>query len=488
MQKKTDFCERFDNQLIPLTIFSKRLLKTHTMALKETVSGFRGTFGNEPGENLTPYEIVNYAATYGNWLNKQFTNPKIVVGRDGRITGKIVSELAINTLLSMGIDVIDLGFSTTPTVEMAVTHHGATGGIIFTASHNPKEWNAFKFLNQNGEFLSANSIQLLLDNLQKKNHTFAEVTSLGVRTKIDNEHIYHIQKVLEDELVDAELVKTAKFKVVVDTINSTGALVIPELLEQMGCEVILLNGKIDGEFAHNPEPVEKNLRALTKAVVSEKANLGIAVDPDVDRLVFVSEKGDFFGEEYTLVAVADYVLSKKKGTVVSNMSSSFALADIAKKYDCERFESPVGEVHVVKKMKEVGAVIGGEGNGGIIYPPLHHGRDAIIGIALFLTYMVESGRKASSLRNSYPSYYLSKNKVTLPQERINEVVTRLQDKYKKYKTNTDDGLKIYLDAGWVHIRASNTEPIMRIISESTTPTVAENLSEKIMMDIGEMAF
>ena len=458
------------------------------MALKETVSGFRGTFGNTPGENLTPYEIVNYAATYGDWLNNQFTNPKIVVGRDGRITGEIVSELAINTLLSMGIDVVDLGYSTTPTVEMAVTHHKATGGIIFTASHNPKEWNAFKFLNQNGEFLSAENIQKLLDNLQKKNYSFAEVTALGIRTKIDNEHLYHIQKVLDDELVDADLVKTAKFKVVVDTINSTGSLVIPELLEQMGCEVILLNGKINGEFAHNPEPVEKNLRELTKAVVKEKANLGIAVDPDVDRLVFVSEKGDFFGEEYTLVAVADYVLSKKKGAVVSNMSSSFALADVAKKYDCKRYESPVGEVHVVKKMKEVGAVIGGEGNGGIIYPPLHHGRDAIIGIALFLTYMVASGKKASSLRNSYPSYYLSKNKITLPQERINAVVTRLQDKYKKYETNTDDGLKIYLDAGWVHIRASNTEPIMRIISESTTPTVAENLSEKIMMDIGEMVF
>lgn len=458
------------------------------MALKETVSGFRGTFGNLPGDNLTPYEIVNYAATYGNWLNNQFSKPKVIVGRDGRITGEIVTELAINTLLSMGIDVIDLGYSTTPTVEMAVTHHGATGGIIFTASHNPKEWNAFKFLNQNGEFLSSENIQIILDDLQNKNHSFAQVTELGVRTKIENEHLYHIQKVLDDELVDADLVKTAKFKIVVDTINSTGALVIPDLLERMGCEVILMNGKINGEFAHNPEPIEKNLRNLTKAVIKEKANLGIAVDPDVDRLVFVSEKGEFFGEEYTLVAVADYVLSKKKGSVVSNMSSSFALADVAKKYDCERFESAVGEVHVVKKMKEVGAVIGGEGNGGIIYPPLHYGRDAIIGIALFLTYMVKSGRKASSLRNSYPSYFLSKNKVQLPQERITEVVARLQDKYKKYKTNTDDGLKIYLDSGWVHVRGSNTEPIMRIISESTTPTVAENLSEKIMMDIGEMVF
>ncbi|HHB79599.1 MAG TPA: phosphoglucosamine mutase [Saprospiraceae bacterium] len=458
------------------------------MALKETVSGFRGTFGNKPGNNLTPYEIVNYAATYGNWLTQQFPDPKIVVGRDGRITGEIVSELAINTLLSMGVDVIDLGYSTTPTVEMAVTHHGATGGIIFTASHNPKEWNAFKFLNQNGEFLSAQSIQLLLDNLQKRDHAFADVDRLGVRTKVDNEHAYHIQKVLEDDLVDVDSVKEAKYKVVVDTINSTGAMIIPELLEQMGCEVVLINGKINGKFAHNPEPVEKNLRELTKVVVSEKANLGIAVDPDVDRLVFVSEKGDFFGEEYTLVAVADYVLSKKKGAVVSNMSSSYALADIAQKHNGQRYESPVGEVHVVQKMKEVNAVIGGEGNGGVIYPPLHYGRDAVIGIALFLTHMAHSGRKASSLRNSYPSYYLSKNKVQLPQERIVEVIERLQEKYKKYKTNTDDGLKIYLDAGWVHIRASNTEPIMRIISESTTPTVAENLSEKIMMDIGDMVF
>lgn len=456
------------------------------MALKETVSGFRGTFGNEPGENLTPYEIINYASVYGAWLQEQFDNPTIVVGRDGRITGKVVSELAINTLMSMGVNVIDLGLSTTPTVEMAVTHHEAQGGIIFTASHNPKQWNAFKFLNQDGEFLSSESIQTLLDNLEKKDHKFAEATQLGKRTNLENEHLHHIQKVLDDELVDVEAVKEANFKIVVDAINSTGALVIPPLLAQLGCDVVLLNGNINGEFAHNPEPVEKNLRELTKAVVEHKANLGIAVDPDVDRLVFVSEKGEFFGEEYTLVAVADYVLSKRKGAVVSNMSSSFALADVAKKYDCERFESAVGEVHVVKKMREVNAVIGGEGNGGIIYPPLHHGRDAVIGIALFLTYMVKSERKASSLRNSYPSYFLSKNKVQLPQSQIKTTISYLQDKYKRYKTNTEDGLKIYLDAGWVHVRGSNTEPIMRIISESSTPTVAENLSDKIMMDIGEM--
>ncbi len=457
------------------------------MALKETVSGFRGTFGNEPGNNLTPYEIVNYAAVYGEWLQGQFTKPKVVVGRDGRITGEIVSELAINTLLSMGVDVIDLGYSTTPTVEMAVTHYEATGGIIFTASHNPKEWNAFKFLNHKGEFLSAESIQTLLDNLGNKNCTFAEVTELGVRTQINEEHLYHIQKVLEDNLVDVSEIKKAGLKIVVDTINSTGALIIPPLLEQLGCEVVLINGKINGEFAHNPEPVEKNLRQLTKAVVAEKANLGIAVDPDVDRLVFVSEKGEFFGEEYTLVAVADYVLRYKKGAVVSNLSSSAALTDVAQKHNCQRFESSVGEVHVVKKMREVDAVIGGEGNGGIIYPPLHHGRDAVIGIALFLSFMVKSGRKASSLRNSYPDYYLSKNKVSLPQSQIDVVIKNLQEKYRKYETNNEDGLKIYLDSGWVHVRGSNTEPIMRIISESTTPTVAENLSEKIMRDIGEMA-
>ena len=456
------------------------------MPLKETISGFRGTFGGRPGDNLTPVEIQRYAVTYAKWLKKRHDNPGIVVGRDGRITGKIVSELAINTLLAMGVNVVDLGISTTPTTELAVPHHGAQGGIIFTASHNPKEWNAFKFLNDQGEFLSPEHVQALIDGFHDTDVQFATVDTIGIRTIVTDELEYHVKRVLEDELVDPKAVRQARLKIAVDAINSSGALIIPRLLEAMGCEVVLINGDVSGRFNHNPEPLAKNLTQLMETVVQTRSHLGIAVDPDVDRLAFVTEQGTYFGEEYTLAAIADYVLSRHKGTVVSNLSSSAVLDDVAAKHGVERYETPVGEVHVVAGMKEVGAVIGGEGNGGVIYPPLHYGRDAIIGIALFLSYMAKSERRASAIRSALPDYHISKNKVSIPKDKIPDVLDRLKHKYKDYPQNTQDGLKIYLDMGWAHIRASNTEPVVRVISESSTPTMAHQIAASIITDIGKI--
>ncbi|MBX2893071.1 MAG: phosphoglucosamine mutase [Saprospiraceae bacterium] len=454
------------------------------MPLIKSISGFRGTIGGRPGDNLTPQDIVECTAAFGQWVLKTSGKPIIVVGRDGRISGEIVSALVINTLRAMGISVIDLGLSTTPTVEIAVPLEKAGGGIILTASHNPKEWNALKLLNHKGEFISAKDGEAVLDLVAKKNVEYATVDKLGGYRQDDSYIQKHIEKILALPLVDAEAIRAKQFKIVVDAINSTGALAVPPLLEALGCQVVLLNGEVNGHFAHNPEPLKEHLGQLSTSVRQQKANLGIAVDPDVDRLVFMCEDGEVFGEEYTLVAVADYVLSKKKGNTVSNLSSSRALRDVTEKHGGEYFASPVGEVHVVEKMKAVKAVIGGEGNGGVILPDLHYGRDALVGIALFLSHLVKSGRQISTLRKTYPDYQMAKSKIErTPDIDLDKIFIALKEKYQREQINTEDGLKIDFEQGWVHLRPSNTEPIIRVYTESNSIVVAENLAKKIIQDI-----
>lgn len=454
------------------------------MPLIKSISGFRGTIGGRPGDNLTPQDIVECTAAFGQWVLKTSGKPIIVVGRDGRISGEIVSALVINTLRAMGISVIDLGLSTTPTVEIAVPLEKAGGGIILTASHNPKEWNALKLLNHKGEFISAKDGEAVLDLVAKKNVEYATVDKLGGYRQDDTYIKKHIEKILALPLVDVEAIRAKQFKIVVDAINSTGALAVPPLLEALGCQVVLLNGEVNGHFAHNPEPLKEHLGQLSTSVRQQKANLGIAVDPDVDRLVFMCEDGEVFGEEYTLVAVADYVLSKKKGNTVSNLSSSRALRDVTEKHGGEYFASPVGEVHVVEKMKATKAVIGGEGNGGIIVPELHYGRDALVGIALFLSHLVKSGRQISTLRKTYPDYQMAKSKIErTPDIDLDKIFFALKEKYQREQINTEDGLKIDFEQGWVHLRPSNTEPIIRVYSESNSIVVAENLAKKIIQDI-----
>ena len=456
------------------------------MALIKSISGTRGTIGGRVGDNLTPIDIVAAAAAYGQWLKKVTPRPKVVIGRDARISGQLVQTLVMQTLVAQGVDIVDLGLSTTPTVEVMVTHLDAQGGIIVTASHNPRQWNALKFLNAKGEFISAAEGELLL-KLTGKKVTFADVDSFGTisthQTAIDE----HIQMVLALPLVTVEAIRARKFKVVVDPVNSSGAIAVPPLLEALGCEVVLIHGETHGDFAHNPEPLPEHLSDLSKAVVSARAHLGIAVDPDVDRLAFVSEKGEMFGEEYTLVTVADYILRSEKGATVSNLSSTRALRDVTELADCQYFASAVGEVNVVEKMKEVGAVIGGEGNGGIIYPPLHYGRDALVGIALFLSQLAEYGKSVTMLRNTFPDYYISKNKIELsPSVDLNGIMAFLEEKYRRAATiNTVDGLKIEFDRDWIHLRKSNTEPIIRVYAESVSVVIAENLIAKIMSDIRE---
>lgn len=412
-------------------------------------------------------------------------NPCIVVGRDGRISGEIVSALVISTLRSLGIAVVDLGLSTTPTVEIAVPLELAGGGIILTASHNPKEWNALKLLNEKGEFISAEDGAAVLEIVAQKSVTYARVDKLGTYRADDSYGQKHLAQILEHPLVDAVAIRAKGYKIVVDAINSTGALAVPPLLAALGCECILINGEVNGLFAHNPEPLKEHLGQLASEVVAKKAHLGIAVDPDVDRLVFMCEDGELFGEEYTLVAVADYVLSKKGGgATVSNLSSSRALRDVTHKHGGEYFASAVGEVHVVNKMKAVNAVIGGEGNGGIIVPELHYGRDALIGIALFLSHLAQSGKRMSMLRNGYPAYHMAKTKIERsPDIDLDKIFTSLREKYHREEINTEDGLKIDFADGWVHLRPSNTEPIIRIYSESHSEVIAENLAKKIMTDI-----
>jgi phosphomannomutase len=457
------------------------------VALIKSISGIRGTIGGKPGDTLSPLDVVKFTAAFGSWLIENTGQQKVVIGRDGRISGPMVSTLVSQTLMSMGIDVVDLGLSTTPTVEIAVTAEKAAGGIIITASHNPKEWNALKLLNNKGEFISGEDGIAVLNKAEKENFVFAPVDRIGKYTT-DNTYLKkHLDLILKLDLVDIAKVEAANLKVVVDAVNSTGAIFVPALLNAMGVtDIIMLNGEVDGKFAHNPEPLPQNLSQLATEVNRSGADLGIAVDPDVDRLVLVCEDGSMFGEEYTLVAVADYVLSKRKGNTVSNLSSSRALKDITVKHGGEYFPSAVGEVNVVRKMKEVNAVIGGEGNGGIILPDLHYGRDALVGIALFLTHLVQSGKSVKQLRKSYPDYFIIKNKMELQQGLdLNSILEKIRKKYKSHPVNTEDGLRIEFENDWVHLRSSNTEPIIRIIAESNFETTANNIALRLMHDIKE---
>lgn len=451
------------------------------MTLIKSISGIRGTIGGSPEDNLTPIDIVECTAGYGTWLKKRFASPKVVVGRDGRITGPIVSNLAIQTLLSMGIDVVDLGLSTTPTVEVAVPIEQASGGIIFTASHNPKQWNALKFLNDKGEFISSEDGSELLSYISEGNLTFSEVDDIGRLTTNDDYIQKHIDMILALEDVNLAAIKSKKFKVVVDCINSTGAISIVPLLEQMDCEVIVINGEITGEFAHNPEPRAEHLTELASVVKSKGADLGISVDPDVDRLAFMMETGEMFGEEYTLVAVAEYLLSKHPGgNTVSNLSSTRALRDVTRKHGGSYAASAVGEVNVVNLMKSSNALIGGEGNGGVIYPGLHYGRDALVGVAFVLSLLAERNISISQLRSEFPHYEMVKDKIQLtPEIDVDAILERIKVAYSNEEINDIDGVKIDFENNWVHLRKSNTEPIIRVYAEAATQEEAQRAADKI---------
>lgn len=457
------------------------------MALIKSISGIRGTIGGKPGEGLSPLDVVKFTAAYGTWLTQQSDNKKVVIGRDGRISGEMVKQLVVATLTGLGLDVVDLDLSTTPTVEIAVKMENAAGGIILTASHNPKEWNALKLLNSEGEFISGEEGALLLDIAAREDFVFADVSKLGTYRKDDSYLQKHIDLVVNYPLVDVPAIKARNFKVVLDAVNSTGAIFIPALLKALGVDdVTVLFDEVNGKFSHNPEPLPENLTALSNEVNKSNADLGIAVDPDVDRLCFVCEDGSMFGEEYTLVAVADYILKTRKGNTVSNLSSTQALKDITLKNGGEYHPSAVGEVNVVRKMKEVNAVIGGEGNGGIIVPDLHYGRDALIGVGLFLSHLAHSKKNLKALRNSYPDYFISKNKIELDKGvDVKDIFEKIKGKYKNQPLNTEDGLKIEFEKDWVHLRTSNTEPIIRIYAESQNETTADNIAKRIMQDIRE---
>ena len=460
------------------------------MTLIKSISGIRGTIGGKVGDNLTPVDAVKFASAYGTWLKTYSKSEKltVVIGRDARISGPMIHNLVVNTLLGLGIDVIDLGLSTTPTVEVAVPLENAHGGIILTASHNPKQWNALKLLNEKGEFLSGADGAKILEIAEAEAFDFSDVDSLGEITVNDAYMDIHIDEVLNLPLVDAEAVAKRKFKVVVDGVNSSGGIVIPNLLEQMGVEVVKLYCEPNGHFPHNPEPLKEHLGDICRLVVAEKADFGIVVDPDVDRLAFISNDGEMFGEEYTLVAVADYVLSKTPGNTVSNMSSSRALRDITNKYGGSYQASAVGEVNVVELMKKSNAIIGGEGNGGIIYPVLHYGRDSLVGVALFLTHLANLEVTVAELRASYPQYYMSKNKIELtPQIDVDAILKAMTDKYQNEDISTIDGVKIDFATEWVHLRKSNTEPIIRIYTEAPTQEAADQLAERIIDEIKVVA-
>lgn len=460
------------------------------MTLIKSISGIRGTIGGNVGDNLTPVDAVKFASAYGSFLklNSNKQKLKVVIGRDARISGPMIHNLVMNTLIGLGIDVIDLGLSTTPTVEIAVPMEGADGGIILTASHNPKQWNALKLLNEKGEFLSGKDGEVILEIAESERFDFSDVDSLGEIIVNDAYMDIHIDEVLNLPLVDADKVATRKFKVVVDGVNSSGGIIIPKLLEQMGVEVVKLYCEPNGHFPHNPEPLKEHLGDICKLVVEEQADFGIVVDPDVDRLAFISNDGEMFGEEYTLVACADYVLSKTPGNTVSNMSSSRALHDITKKHNGDYKASAVGEVNVVEMMKATNAIIGGEGNGGIIYPESHYGRDSLVGVALFLTHLANLDVTVAELRASYPQYYMSKNKIELtPQIDVDAILTAMADQYKNEKITTIDGVKIDFAENWVHLRKSNTEPIIRIYTEAATQELADNLAEKIILEIKKVA-
>lgn len=458
------------------------------MTLIKSISGIRGTIGGRAGDGLSPIDIVKFTAAYGKIVLSKSASKKIVVGRDARMSGEMVSNLVIGTLQSIGADVLDLGLSTTPTVEIAVPMEQAAGGIILTASHNPGQWNALKLLNSDGEFINDEEGQAVLALGESLDFDFAEVEQLGKVTTDETYLNKHIEAVLALDLVDVEAVRAANFSVAVDAVNSTGGIFIPALLEALGVQTIhQIHCEPNGDFPHNPEPLKEHLTDLSEAVVKNKADLGIAVDPDVDRLVFMMEDGELFGEEYTLVAVADYILANTPGNTVSNLSSTRALRDVTQKHGGTYYAAAVGEVNVVTKMKAVQAVIGGEGNGGVIYPESHYGRDALVGVAIFLTHLAKLGKKVSEYRAELPQYFMSKNKITLtPGLDIDGLLAKMQAKYSHEDHSTIDGLKIDFANEWVHLRKSNTEPIIRVYSEGPTQEAAEAIAEKIMNEIQEI--
>ena len=459
------------------------------MTLIKSISGIRGTIGGHAGDNLTPLDVVKFTTAYARLIAERNPGRKltIVIGRDARISGEMVANLVEGTLLGCGVDVVNVGLCTTPGTELAVTAHKADGGIIITASHNPRQWNALKLLNGEGEFLSDAEGKRVLAMAEEEDFAYPEIDGIGHVVSRESYNERHIEQVLALPLVDVEAVRARKFKVVVDAVNSVGGIVMPELLRRLGCEVVELNCEPTGEFAHNPEPLPQNLTQIAQVIVREKADLGIVVDPDVDRLAFVNEDGTMFVEEYTLVAVADYVLSHKVGNTVSNLSSSRALRDVTERHGGRYYASAVGEVNVVAKMKEVGAVIGGEGNGGVIYPELHYGRDALVGAALFLTYLAEKGMTMTELRKTYPAYFASKNKIELtPAIDVDKVLREMKSRYANEKVNDADGVKIDFPENWVHLRKSNTEPIIRVYTEAKTMAEADALARRIIAEIKQI--
>ena len=460
------------------------------MTLIKSISGIRGTIGGVHGDNLTPIDAVNFGCAYGQWLINKNPNSKhkVIIGRDARISGEMIQNLVQFSLISMGIDIVDLGLSTTPTVELMVKKHNADGGIIITASHNPTQWNALKLLNENGEFLNSHEGKLIVDFSENKNFTFSQVEDLGTLTKENQSMNQHIDSVLNLNLVNAEKIKAKKLKIVVDAVNSTGGIIVPDFLNKLDIEVIKLYCEPNGNFPHNPEPLKNNLKDLSNKVIETGADMGIAVDPDVDRLVFMCENGELFGEENTLVACSDYVLSKTPGNTVSNLSSSRALNDITLEYNQTHYYSAVGEVNVIEKMKEVNAIIGGEGNGGVIYPESHYGRDAIVGIGLFLSLYCERNLSASNLLNTYPKYYMVKEKINLSSSiNVDKILNQIAEKYKNEKIDLVDGVRIDFIDSWVQLRKSNTEPIIRIYSEAKSEEKSNNLISEIKTLIKEIA-
>lgn len=455
------------------------------MALIKSISGIRGTIGGPVGDNLTPIDVVQFVSAFVTFLKKDEKALTLVTGRDARISGEIINKLVCSTLQSLGVHVIDLGLSTTPTVEMAVVQHKADGGIILTASHNPMQWNALKLLNARGEFISAADGAKVLEIIEKQEYTFADVHHLGSYSTYDQAISDHVEQILKLKLVDVEAIRKADFSVALDCVNSTGGLALPLLLKKLGVEkVSILNGDVSGIFAHNPEPLPQHLEGISEMMRQGGFDVGFVVDPDVDRLAILNEDGSMFGEEYTLVAVSDYILQHQKGNTVSNLSSTRALRDVSNRYGVSYNASAVGEVNVVEKMKATNAVIGGEGNGGVIYPELHYGRDALVGIALFLTFMAKSGKKCSDIRKQYPAYTISKNKIELQAGmNVPEIMKKIAVKYSDNEVNTIDGVKIDFPDGWVHLRPSNTEPIIRVYAEAQDEAYASSLASRIMTDI-----
>lgn len=460
------------------------------MTLIKSISGIRGTIGGKTSDNLTPLDTVRFAAAYGSWLKLQSSKAKlkVVVGRDARLSGEMIEKLVVSTLVGLGIDVINLGLSTTPTVEIAVPLEKADGGIILTASHNPKQWNALKLLNHKGEFINGEEGLKILEISEQEDFNFAEVDDLGKVTLNDSYMDIHIDQVLNLPLVNVNQIKAANFKVVVDGVNSSGGVIIPKLLKELGVTVIELYCEPTGDFPHNPEPLKEHLTDICNLVVEKQADMGIVVDPDVDRLAFITNQGEMFGEEYTLVACADFVLGKSKGNTVSNLSSSRALRDITLKHGGNYQASAVGEVNVVSLMKKTQAIIGGEGNGGIIYPESHYGRDSLVGIALFLTHLAEKQVTVKELRDSYPSYFMSKKKIELtPELDVDKILDSVVEAYSHEEITTIDGVKIDFDTSWVHLRKSNTEPIIRIYTEATTQQKADDLADKFIAELKAIA-